>query len=229
MPAEHPLDNVVWHALTGPQAGFALGEGRARWFKPEYAPFAAITENVPAAHADLARAVPPGTVVGLVRTAEEPTPSGWETVNRFVVVQMVADAPIPHGASSPLGDPVVLGDADDMQDLVARTKPGPFAARTPELGHYVGYRNADRLRAMGGERLRLADAVEVSAIAVDPLDRGLGLGAAIVLYLARRIQAQGKLPFLHVFPENPAMALYHRLGFRERRRLFFILRRRVSD
>jgi len=33
------------------------------------------------------------------------------------------------------------------------------------------------------------------------------------------------VPFLHVFPENPAAALYRRLGFRERTRLWVIWRR----
>ena len=112
-----------------------------------------------------------------------------------------------------------------MLGLVEQEKPGPFARRTPELGGYVGYRDGNRLLAMGGHRLRVPGFAEVSAIAVDASARGRGLGAAIVLHLAHGIVARGDTPFLHVFPDNPAMALYQRLGFRERARLWVFWRR----
>jgi hypothetical protein len=34
-----PLDNPVWHALTGPRTGFALGRGAARHYPRDIAPF----------------------------------------------------------------------------------------------------------------------------------------------------------------------------------------------
>ena len=226
MAAEHELDNPIWHALVGPQAGFALGHGQARRYEPDHAVFAAIEANTAAAYRDLADIVSPGAAVALFRPTEEATPPGWETEFARPLVQMVADIEVPIGAL-PHGMPVTLGDGDDMHGLVARTEPGPFAPRTPEMGHYIGYRGEGRLRAMGGERLRLPNYVELSAIAVDPAARGLGLGAAVVLHMATYVRARGKTPFLHVFPDNPAMALYHRLGFRERRRLWVIFRRRL--
>src|SRR5712664_1901220 len=57
---EHQLDNPVWHALTGPQAGFALGRGAARHYPRDMAPFSAINESTPAAYADLAAHLPYG-------------------------------------------------------------------------------------------------------------------------------------------------------------------------
>ena len=223
---EYALDNPIWHALTGPQSSFALGRGQARRFQPAFAPFAAIEADTPAAYADLAEVVPPGSVAVLFRATEEPALPGWETVQARPLVQMVGDALVPIG-NLEHGVPVTLGDGDDMHGLVDRARPGPFAPRTPELGHYIGYRGADGLRARGGERFRLPSQVELSAIAVDSSARGLGRGAPIVLHLAHRILGRGKTPFLHVFPENSAMALYHRLGFRERTRLMVIWRRRL--
>lgn len=220
------LDNPIWHALTGPQAGYATGSGRARRFIPAFAPFAAIEADTPDAYHDLAAVVPPGDGAVLFRPTEEPALPGWETVWARQLVQMVSEVVVPVGAL-PHGVPVVLGEGDDMQGLVDRAEPGPFAPRTPEMGHYIGYRGKDRLRAMGGERFRLPNYTELSAIAVDPAARGLGLGAAVILHMAAHVRAQGKTPFLHVFPENPALALYQRLGFRERRRLWVILRRRL--
>ena len=224
---EHALDNPIWQALTGPQAGFALGRGQARRYELAFAPFAAVEENTPAAYADLADIMSPGSVAVLFRATEEPALPGWETVNARPLVQMVADLVVPIGAL-PHGAPVRLGAADDMQGLVARAQPGPFAERTQEMGHYIGYRGESGLRAMGGERLRLPGYVELSAIAVDSAARGLGMGAAVVLHLAHRIREQGQTPFLHVFPDNPAMVLYQRLGFRERTRLWVIWRRRLA-
>jgi predicted GNAT family acetyltransferase len=78
---------------------------------------------------------------------------------------------------------------------------------------------------MGGERFRLPGFVELSAISVHPEARGGGLGTAIVTRLMRLALAQGDVPFLHVFSDNPAVPLYRRLGFRERARLWVIWRR----
>src|SRR3954447_8234285 len=78
---------------------------------------------------------------------------------------------------------------------------------------------------MGGERFRLPGFVELSAICVHPLARGTGLGAAVTAGLMRMAFERGETPFLHVFPENPAVALYARLGFRERARLFVLWHR----
>jgi GNAT superfamily N-acetyltransferase len=124
-------------------------------------------------------------------------------------------------------DPILLGavDAKDMQELAEVQQPGPFGPRTYMLGRYVGYRGGGRLLAMGGERFRLPGFVELSAICVHPDARGTGLGSAITLYLTRLALVRGETPFLHVFPDSPAVQLYRRLGFRERTRLWVIWRR----
>ena len=220
----HVLDNPIWHALTGPLAGFATGSGQARLMQRDVGPFSAIEVDTLAAYRDLGAALPAGSVAVLLRATEEQAQPGWDTVQARQLVQMVAE---PGGlAASFIGErPVPLGEDDDMLGLVEREKPGPFARRTPELGGYVGYRDGNRLLAMGGHRLRVPGFAEVSAIAVDASARGRGLGAAIVLHLAHGIAARGDTPFLHVFPDNPAMALYQRLGFRERARLWVFWRR----
>jgi hypothetical protein len=41
----HPLDNPVWHALTGPHAGVALGHGAARHYPRDMAPFSALAAD----------------------------------------------------------------------------------------------------------------------------------------------------------------------------------------
>ena len=54
------LDNPTWHALTGVQAEFALGDGRARRFIPEVALFGAIADDSDQAWDDLAALVGSG-------------------------------------------------------------------------------------------------------------------------------------------------------------------------
>lgn len=223
---EHPLDNPVWHALTGPHAHLARGTGKARHYPRDAAPFSALAEATPDAYADLACDLPPGLEARLFRPAAEAPPPGWAVVSARPIRQMVADAVPPvHPAEDDL---IVLasGDVPDMLALVEAAKPGPFGPRTHALGRFLGWRAPDgRLLAMAGERFLLAGHVELSAICVHPEARGRGLGAALTLRLAREALARGEQLFLHVFPDNPAALLYERLGFRERAMLWVLWHR----
>jgi ribosomal protein S18 acetylase RimI-like enzyme len=227
----HPLDNPVWHALTGAHADFALGAGAARHYPRDIAPFSALEAASPEAYADLARDLPPGLEARLFRPTEEPPPLGWKAVSARPIRQMVLDAaslaaPHPHEeALRPLGP----GCAAAMLALAEAAQPGPFGLRTPVLGRFLGFRGPDgRLLAMAGERFLLPGHVELSAICVHPEARGRGLGAALTLRVAREALARGEVPFLHVFPDNPAASLYASLGFRERATLWVLWHRPVT-
>jgi GNAT superfamily N-acetyltransferase len=229
MTTADPLDNPVWHALVGPHAGFAIGRRAARRYERYVAPFSAIAEPTAAAYADLAADLPARVEARLFRPTEEPTPEGWETTSARPIMQMVWDGPsLPPPLAGEAGI-VRLGrdDIAKMLALVDAARPGPFEPRTIELGNYVGVRDAatGRLVAMAGERFRLPLYVELSAIAVHPEARGRGLGAALTAHLARSALTHGATPFLHVFPDKPAVSLYTRLGFRERARLWVLWRR----
>jgi predicted GNAT family acetyltransferase len=196
------------------------------------APFSAISESTPVAYADLAADLPRRLEARLFRPSEEPAPPGWIVVSARPILQMIADSDSQlslHAAEGRLVS-LDLTDASDMLALAETAKPGPFSNRTPELGRYVGVRDAaGRLVAMAGERLRLSGHVELSGICVHPDARGQGLGAALTLHLARAALAHGEAPFLHVFPENPAAALYARLGFRHRTKLWVLWHRPIPN
>jgi ribosomal protein S18 acetylase RimI-like enzyme len=229
---EHQLDNPVWHALIGPQAGVAIGGSKARHFPRALAPFSAISEAAPDAYADLAIDLPSGLEARLFRPSEEPAPSGWSVDSARPILQMIVESGgllDVHPAEGRLVT-LDLAEAADMLALAEATKPGPFSSRTPELGRYSGVRDSTgRLLAMAGERLRLPGYVELSGICVAPDARGQGLGAALTLHLARAALARGEAPFLHVFPDNPAAALYARLGFRLRRKLWVLWHRPIEN
>ena len=222
----HALDNPIWHALIGPHVSLAIGGGLARHYPHDIVPLSAVAAATDAASADLAIDLPSGREARLLRPTNEPAPAGWETVRARPIIQMLAGELVtPHFG---LRDDLTLLGADDAKDMLALAevaKPGPFGPRAYLLGRYVGFRDGGRLLAMGGERCRLPGLVELSGISVHPDARGKGLGTAITLHLARRALARGETPFLHVFPDNPAAALYRRLGFRERTRLWAISRR----
>jgi ribosomal protein S18 acetylase RimI-like enzyme len=221
------LDNPVWHALQGPHRVHALGRGLARHYPRDMAPFSAIAEPNCAAYADLAVGLPPGTEARLFRPRAEPLPDGWEEINRFSMLQMVAMRQ-PAGAV-PRVSALSQADAPAMLDLVAATAPGPFGPRTPLLGRYLGIRHDGRLMAMAGERLRVPGHVELSAICVHPEARGRGYGAALTQSLMLRAFADGEVPFLHVRPDNQAaVTLYRRMGFETRCELVVLWRRRLK-
>jgi ribosomal protein S18 acetylase RimI-like enzyme len=230
----HPLDNVVWSALTSVHAalaqGSAHGSGLARHYPRDMAPFSAVAEPSARAYADLAEGLADGVEARLFRPAEEPTPAGWETLSVRPIIQMVADAvrPSRNDSGMPI-DPLTEEDSTDMLVLAEITKPGPLGPRTVLLGDYVGMRDeSGRLVAMAGERFRLPGHMEVSAICVDPTMRGRGLGRTLTVALVERARERGENAFLHVFPDNPAAKLYLQWGFRERARHRVIWRRPIA-
>jgi len=217
-----PLDNAVWHSLTGPLAAFAQTgpqpEPSAARFRPEVSPFAALDDPAdPSSWAALAAMVGPGGVAVLLRADIDLAP-GWTVLESGAALQMLDDEV--EGRSDP--DAVELGsdDVPEMLELIGRTGPGPFAARTVEVGRYVGLRVDDRLVAMAGERLRFDGCVEVSAVCTDPDQRGRGLAARLVRDVVAGIVDDGHRAVLHVAADNArAQRLYRQLGFRARREM----------
>ncbi|WP_313697246.1 GNAT family N-acetyltransferase [Achromobacter sp.] len=219
----HSLDNPIWTALVTEQAHLGTGAQLARRYHPDVAPFAAmVSDNLPEAWAALAQLLAPSEQVALLSCDPLIPPARLRAQPVGVIHQMVAtrrDARVADSADN--ADIVVLGAADaaQMQDLAAKTKPGPFCPRTHEMGHYIGVRWQSRLIAMAGERMHPAGHVEISAVCVDAEWRGKGLAQRLVENLEARIWRRGESPFLHVLGQNAgAIALYERLGFRLRQR-----------
>jgi ribosomal protein S18 acetylase RimI-like enzyme len=105
-----------------------------------------------------------------------------------------------------------------MLELVAVTQPGPFAARTGELGEYFGVLEAGRLVAMAGERLEAGGLREISGVCTHPDFEGRGLARRLVEKLIRLEVQRNQAPFLHVMHDNiRARRIYERMGFRHHR------------
>jgi ribosomal protein S18 acetylase RimI-like enzyme len=209
-----PLDNPIWHALTGPQSQFAVGSGLAVRYEPDVGVFAGMPDTVGSeSWAALARLLGPDDVAALFRADGVVAPPEFREIMRLPGHQMVATEPIgrPDDAFVALG----AADSDEMLALVRRTEPGPFFARTHELGTYLGWRDEDgALVAMAGERMRLSGYAEISAVCTDASARKQGLATRLVRAVAAGIEARGDTPMLHVASDNAgAIRVYEALGF----------------
>lgn len=217
----HPLDNPVRSSLLGGHAGFTERHGRALRYPPDVVPFAALPAGPePADWADLAALTGPGGTLALA--GERATsPDGWQPLWAGEGVQLI-DAGV-AGAEAD-GEVIELGAADvpEMLDLTARTRPGPFLARTYELGDYLGIRRNGALVAMAGERLKPPGWTEISAVCTDDAWRGHGFASRLIRVLAGRIRARGDTPFLHAVATNTgAIRLYEAMGFQLRQPTVF--------
>lgn len=219
--AGHPLDNPVRSSLTGQHARFAESRGRILRYPPGVTPWLALPDDPDARDWDdvAALAGPGGTVT--VTAFREPPPQDWQVVFHAEGVQLVDETV----AAVPDPEAVLLGPADvpEMLELVERTRPGPFTARTIELGTYLGIRRSGALVAMAGERLKPPGWTEISGVCTDESVRGQGLAGRLVLAVAHGIRERGDIPFLHAAASNTnAVRLYESLGFGLRRRTVFL-------
>lgn len=215
------LDDPAWHALTTDQVALGQCNGAAARYRAELSPIGGLERYDAEAFAQLRPLVPSGDAVGLVSATPYEVPSGWELLQAVPVFQMVCEAQ----PALPEVTPVLLtaADADEALALATATEPGPFRAGTLGMGRYFGLRSDEgRLMAMTGERMRLGQLTEVSAVCTWPEFRGRGLAKTLVSYVSALIVAEGRVPFLHVKTENAgAIALYEKLGFAVRRQLTF--------
>lgn len=215
----HPLDHPIWSALTTRQQALAEGGALALRYPVAVTPFADMSEMSPRGFAALG-AIMSGSEIAVLFTPDAVSAPAEFEVRLAETGEQLIGTP----AESPIvGVEIVTLGADDVPAMLALTeltKPGPFSARTHELGTFLGIRIDGELVAMAGERMKPADYTEMTAVCVHPSHRGRGYGQLLLGAIARQIVARGEIPFLHVFSSNTsAIALYRRQGMKIRRRL----------
>jgi ribosomal protein S18 acetylase RimI-like enzyme len=233
-----PLDNPVWHALTGPQRELGRATELVAVFDPTISPFGAMHGSPTDRHwRDLSELIGPRGTVVMMADEHLPVrlPDGWTVVWAETGVQMIGESIVKAdgdqhpdyraGLTSVPRDVLSLSadDVDDMLELVAIAQPGPFLRRTVEFGGYVGFRHGGRLVAMAGERLHVSGNAEISAVATHPDYRRQGLGESLVRSVAMSMMARDETPFLHATSTNSALSLYRSLGFTVRRSIVFTM------
>jgi predicted GNAT family acetyltransferase len=224
------LDNPIWFALSTHQKRFALQNSLARCFPSDMNRFGAIQTESTQGLQDLVKLLPDKKPIAWFTDLEiSDFPGGIELVVKLSVSQMICQnlAPTPELAMRVL----TQEDVPAMLELVELTKPGPFSARSIELGEFWGIVKNGSLLAMAGERLQMPGFTEVSGVCTHPNYRSQGLARALMARVCQAIFARGEIPFLHVMTNNlNAIRTYEQLGFYERKKIFgYVLRAKTTE
>ncbi len=217
---QHVLDNPIYNALATGSKHLAVGDSYAMHFQRDVAPFAGlagVTEDDFAALRDM---VPDNGPYVFFSTDEIKFPEQWQVVKTFEMKQMIYDGPIPAHQSAQNITDLGEGHIPEMLALTKLTAPGPFLQRTIEFGEYTGIFAEGKLVAMAGQRMQPLPYVEISAVCTHPDHLGKGYAGILLNEQIKRIMAAGKTPFLHVLADNPAIRVYQRVGFKNRKDIF---------
>ena len=217
-PLAHPLDRPIWSALTSArQAYLAVGDGRALRFAPGYGVFAASVDQSPESLAAMAALERPEGIIATVEAVAPPLPPGLVALKEASLLQMALTALTPARRRDIAVEALTEADAPAMLALATLTEPGPFFAKTHQLGDFFGVKQGGRLLAMAGERMKPDGFTEVSGVCAHPDARGRGYAGALMRTVIEQILARGETAFLHSYADNAgAIALYRALGFEVR-------------
>lgn len=216
----HILDNPIWHALTTGNKQFAHGRKQSCYMDRQVGFFAGLETNSEQELTDLRALLPAKSRVILFTPEEIEVPPRWNIFLQKPLLQMVHQQDEVSLAAE-ANELISLQEKDvpAMLNLAQMTNPGPFLTRTIELGNYEGIFDGNNLVAMTGQRLQPDPYIEVSAVCTHPDYTGRGYAAALVRSQINKIKALSRIPFLHVYPDNPARKLYEKLGFQTRKLL----------
>jgi ribosomal protein S18 acetylase RimI-like enzyme len=226
----HPLDHPIWSALTTLQSQVAQSSAQARRFPPEMAVLGALAAPTPAAYESMAELT--GEAPVTLYFFEPPRlPAGWNVVRAVELHQMVHEeaanagglqASVKESGHAHAVVELTAADIPEMSALYAATRPGrTLAPRIQKLGIFLGIRQEGKLVAMAGLRLQLPGYREITTVGTLPGCEGQGYATSLVSALVARILQRGERPFLTVRTDNlRAMAIYDRLGFSTRARIY---------
>jgi ribosomal protein S18 acetylase RimI-like enzyme len=208
------LINPVFYALSDRDRHLGTGTEKVKYFYEEVSPFASFEEGYDKGFDELYDMLPPKRGVLLNNPERIKIPPNWKVLLDIEGVQMVHVKRMPYEVPNANIVPLTKENVDEMVALAALTKPGPFASRTIEFGHYHGIFENGKLVAMTGQRMHLDRFNEVSAVCTHPDHLGKGYATALTQHQVNLIYEQGYQPFLHVRGDNTrAIQVYERLGF----------------
>jgi GNAT superfamily N-acetyltransferase len=222
-----PLDNPIWESLSHFHQPYNEGGNRLKYFIPDVSPFVAMQHWEEEDKNYLTAHLPADRNFFYIISDPILLPDTCEVVFTTPLYQMVCNKHVPYTVSAMEIRTLGKEDIPRMIELTALTKPGPFNQRTIEFGNYIGIFEGDRLAAMAGERLKLNNYTEISAICTHPDFLGKGYAASLLSVAASRIDQTGAVPFLHVRCDNErAISMYEKAGFEIRCKMNFAIFRK---
>ena len=213
------LDNPVWFSLCETHHTFAIDYSNIKFYHPDYCLFGGLktTENISTGIDDYSALTDNFFIVG-----EKPELSqNLKLKSELVCLQMVIENKITVGPGESITE-LTLEHADVLYQLVNLVQPGYFRKRTSALGNYFGIFKAGTLVAVTGERMKMTNFVEISAIVTHPDHTGNGYARQLIAKTVNNIIDLDRTPYLHVVESNTrAIRLYEQLGFYTRRKISF--------
>lgn len=190
-----------------------------KFYHPDYCPFGGFdaTENVSKNISEYSKLVDNSFIVG-----DKPELSNLLKLKKeLVCLQMI----IHNKIDTVIKDHIITLSNEHTEalfNLITLVQPGYFKRKTALLGRYFGIFKNGQLVSVTGERMRMNDFVEVSAIVTHPDHTGQGYAKQLIAHTVNNISNQSKTPYLHVAETNVgAIKLYEKLGFATRRKMSF--------
>lgn len=214
------LDNPVWNSLSETHKKFSIAYNGVKFYLPAYCPFGGFraTNNIAKDINDYAQLTNYFYIVG-----EKPQISNLITLNKNLICnQMLLEQSIDIEITEPIVELKTEIQQTDLSNLVNLVQPGFFKNKTSDLGKYFGIYKNDKLIAAAGERMKMKEFTEVSAIVTHPDHTRKGYAKQLIKTTTDQIFSENKTPYLHVTESNiGAINLYKKLGFSIRRKMSF--------
>lgn len=213
------LDNPVWHSLSETHKDISINYPHAKFYDPAYCPFGGFIESN-----DISTQIDQYSKLtgNFFIVGKKPLlPVRIFLRKELICLQMVLDKKVETAIEEEL---VKLDDTCSvaLSDLVNEVQPGYFKEKTNLMGDYFGVIKDGKLVAVTGERMKMDNFTEVSAVVTHPSYTGKGFAKQLVAHTANNIFGENKIPFLHVAESNyGAIKLYEKLGFKARRKISF--------
>lgn len=218
-PDDKKLDNPVWYSLSECHQNYAVDYNDIKFYRPDYCPFGGFKklEGIAKDIYNYSMLVDNFFIVG-----EKPElPEQLKLKAEIVCLQMIIKEKIDIEIKENIIE-ITNANADDLYRLVNLVQPGYFKKNTALLGSYFGIFKNDGLIAVTGERMKMNDFTEVSAVVTQPHHTGKGYAKQLIAHTVNNILDQNKIPYLHVIEKNTGpIKLYENLGFTTRRKISF--------
>ncbi|RXM43751.1 GNAT family N-acetyltransferase [Flavobacterium sp. YO64] len=216
---ESKLDNPVWNSLSESHQKFALEYNGTKFYNPDYCPFGGFLEleNTLESARKYASLCENFFIVG-----EKPKIGDTlKIAKELVCLQMIVREKIQITFDNEIIK-LTKEHKEELFELVNLVQPGYFKTNTFLLGSYYGIFSSGKLVSIAGERMKMNNFTEVSAIITHPDHTGKGYAKQLTSHVVNNIFDEGKIPFLHVVESNiGAIKLYEKLGFTVRRKMSF--------
>jgi ribosomal protein S18 acetylase RimI-like enzyme len=214
------LDNPVWHSLNETHSNFALEYDDFKFYHPDFCPFGGFTSLI---NSNKNIETYTSLVTNFYVVGDKPNFNNTVLLNKDLICnQMVLNKPIELDISEQIIKLKTERYLKELFELVNLVQPGYFKNKTHELGSYYGIIENDKLIAVTGERMKMNNFTEISAVITHPNHTGKGYAKQLIKHTSDQIFKDNKTPYLHVANSNTnAIKLYNKLGFQTRRTISF--------